>query len=143
MTTPGTTGAVLDAVTVRGGELWAVGQTDDAAHQGHPLVAHLHNGAWTASVPTGIGSAFTLLTGVAVSDDAVWAAGTYFDTATGQRTLIIRNDGSGWQTVNAPSPGAGDNVFGGIAATGNDVWAVGYDKTGAGRDPLIEYHHGG
>jgi hypothetical protein len=140
--TPGITGAVLDAVAVRHGELWAVGQTDDAAHQGHPLVAHFHNGAWTASVPTGIGSAFTILTGVAVSDEGVWAAGTYFDTATGQRTLIIRNDGSGWQSVNAPSPGSGDNVFGGIAATGHDVWAVGYDKTGNGRDPLIEYHHG-
>ncbi|HEV7900221.1 MAG TPA: alkaline phosphatase family protein [Planosporangium sp.] len=141
--TAGTTGAVLTGVAVRNGEVWAVGQTDDAAHQGHPLVEHLRNGAWSATTPSGIGSAFTNLTGVTVADRTVWTAGTSFDSATGlQKALIARYDEAGWHTVDAPNPGAGDNVFGAIAATGDDVWAVGYDKTGSGRDPLIEHHHG-
>lgn len=142
--TPGTTGAVLDGVAVRGGDVWAVGQTDSATQQGRPLIGHLHDGSWTATVPPSVGSPFTNLTAVTVAQNTVWAAGTYFDPATAtQKTLVVRQDRGGPQAVQAPSPGSGDNVFGGISATGQNVWAVGYDKNGSGRDPLIEYHHGG
>jgi hypothetical protein len=139
--TPGSTGAVLDGVAVRGEDVWTVGQTDNAVQQGRPLIGHLHNGSWTEAAATGIGSPFTNLTGVTVAANTVWAAGTYFDPASAtQKTLIVRQDRGGPHAVNAPSPGSGDNVLGGISATGQGVWAVGYDKNGSGRDPLIEYH---
>jgi len=138
-TVPGT--GVLDAVAVHGKDVWAVGQTDDAARQAHPLVLRRNEGAWTATVPAGIGAPFTNVTGVAVSGGTTWLAGTYFNATTGlQHTLIARNDGTGWHAVAAPDPGTGDKVLGAIAATGGDLWAVGYDKTATARDPLIEHH---
>jgi hypothetical protein len=137
----GTGGALLDGVSALGGEVWAVGQTDNATRQGRPLVAHLHEGEWTAAAPMGVGSAFTNLTGVAVAADGVWAVGTFFDPAAErQRVLVAHHDGTGWHPVDAPDPGTGDTVLGGVAASGGDVWAVGYDKADSGRDPLIESH---
>jgi hypothetical protein len=49
---------VLDAVAVQGNDVWAVGQTDDAAHQAHPLVLRRVGADWTAAVPAGIGAPF-------------------------------------------------------------------------------------
>ncbi|MCW2948448.1 MAG: Phosphoesterase family protein [Actinoallomurus sp.] len=134
---------VLQGVAVRGGEVWAVGQTDDAAHQGRPLSTHLSHGHWTTTVNPGLGAAFSNINGVAIAGNTAWAVGTYYDAASDhQLTLVARNDGSGWKAVNAPNPGTGDKVLGGIAAAGGSAWAVGYDKTDSGRSPLIEVHHG-
>lgn len=138
---PATSGGYLTGVAVAGGQMWAVGQTNDAAHQGRPLIQHLQDGRWTEVEPAGLGSAFTNLTGVAVASDGVWASGTYFDPAASvQKTLIARYDGTSWQQVAAPDPGTGDRVLGGIAAVGAHAWTVGYDKASNGRDPLIESH---
>jgi hypothetical protein len=37
----GLTGGLLQGVTVHGGQVWAVGQSDDGTHQARPLVEHL------------------------------------------------------------------------------------------------------
>ena len=132
---------LLQGVAVHGDEVWAVGQTDDAAHQARPLSVHLDHGRWTATVASGIGSAFSNLNGVAIAGGTAWAVGTYYDAAQDkQLTLIARNSGSGWTAVGAPNPGTGDKVLGGISAADGLIWAVGYDKTDAGRSPLIELH---
>jgi hypothetical protein len=135
-------GAVLDAVTVRGGEMWAVGQTDNATAQARPLIVHVHNGHAGSSVLGTTGSSFSNMTGVAATDQAVWAVGTFFDATSGnQRTLVLRHDGGGWHTVPAPSPGTGDAILGAVAASGDDVWAVGTAETDS-NDALVERHHG-
>src|SRR5262249_21395893 len=51
----GLTGGLLQGVTIHAGQVWAVGQSDDAAHQARPLVEHLRNGKWTAQQPAGLG----------------------------------------------------------------------------------------
>ena len=141
----GVEGALLQGVTVKGGEVWAVGQSDDATHQAFPFVEHRDaaTGSWHAQELTGIAGPFSDVTGVALDDNGVaWLVGSYFDPASGNElTLVARNGGHGWQQVAAPNPGTGDKVLGGIATAGGDVWAVGYDKTDIGRSPLIEAHH--
>jgi Phosphoesterase family len=140
-TVPGA--GLLDGVAVHGGQVWAVGQTDDAVHQGRPLVAHLHDGRWDSEVLGTLGAPFSNLTGIAVAGDGTpWAVGTYFDAASGnQHTLVARHDGTGWHAVPAPSPGTGDAVLGGLAAHGTALWAVGFAKTD-GRDPIVLVHQG-
>ncbi|HXA61046.1 MAG TPA: alkaline phosphatase family protein [Streptosporangiaceae bacterium] len=132
----------LQGVAVHGGDVWAVGQTDDSAHQARPLSLHLSQGHWTATIASGLGSGFSNINGVTLVGNTAWAAGTYYDAASDkQLTLIARNDGSGWKAVNAPNPGTGDKVLGGISAGDGLIWAVGYDKTDTGRSALIELHH--
>ena len=130
----GTAAGLLNAVAVRNGQVWAVGQTDDATDAARGLVVHNAGRAWTSTVLTGVGTAFTDLTGAAIADDGPWAVGTYYDSTAGrQQTLVLHGD----SVVAAPSPGTGDAVLGGISAAGRDVWASGFDKTDSGRDPLI------
>jgi len=142
--TAGVEGALLQGVAVRNGEIWAVGQSDDAAHQAFPFVEHRDaaTGVWHAQQPTGIAGPFSDVTGVALDDNGVaWLGGSYFDPASGNElTLVARSSGHGWRQVAAPNPGTGDKVLGGIGAADGDVWAVGYDKTDTGRSPLIELH---
>jgi hypothetical protein len=134
-------GAVLDAVTIRGGEVWAVGQTDNPTDQARPLVVHVHNGHTESSVLADTGSSFSNMTGVVATDRTLWAVGTFFDATSGnQDTLVLRNDGAGWHTVPAPSPGTGDAILGAVAASGDDVWAVGADEIDS-RDGLVLRHH--
>ncbi len=141
--TAGATGALLQGVAVKDGQVWAVGQTDDAAHQARPFIEHLRGGVWHAQIATSLGSGFSDVAGVAVSGDTAWLVGSYFDEASGSElTLVARSDGSGWHAVAAPNPGTGDKVLGGVSAVGGDVWAVGFDKTDLGRSPLIEVHTG-
>jgi len=137
----GVTGGLLQAVAVRGGQVWAVGQSDDAAHQAFPLIEHFSHGTWTATQPPGLGTGFSDINGVTVAGSTVWLVGEYLDAATGlQHTLIAGNTGNGWQQVPAPNPGTGDKTLGGISAAGASAWAVGYFKTNIGRSPLIEMH---
>jgi hypothetical protein len=148
--TPAISGAaLLQGVSVRGGQVWAVGQSDDAQHQAKRFVLHLdHGGAWTAETPSGLGAAFSDVTGVTATEDGAWLVGTYFDATAGKQVpLLAKHDGGGsgsggWHAVAAPDPGTGDTVFGGVASAGENVWAVGYAKTDAGRSPLIELHRG-
>jgi hypothetical protein len=130
----GAGGGLLDGVAVKGGQVWAVGQTDDAANTGRGLVLHGVNGAWTSTVLTGVGSAFSNLTGVAIADDGPWAVGTFYDSAAGRQQTLVLHNGA---VVAAPSPGTGDAVLGGISAAGHDLWAAGFDKAASGRDPLL------
>jgi hypothetical protein len=130
-------GAVLDAVTVRGGEVWAVGQTDNATAQARPLIVHIHNGQSDDSVLGTTGSPFSNMTGVVATDQAIWAVGTFADAASGnQRALVLRQSGDGWHAVPAPSPGTGNAILGAIAASGEDLWAVGTAETDS-NDPLV------
>jgi len=132
---------LLQGVAVRGHEVWAVGQTDDATHQARPLVLHLDHGSWTAQLPAGVGSGFSNVSGVTVAGHTVWLVGSALNQASGnQLTVVARNDGAGWQRVAAPNPGSGDRIFGGVAAVDGTAWAVGAYDTSAGRAPLIEVH---
>jgi hypothetical protein len=134
-------GAVLDAVTVHGDEVLAVGQTDNAIAQARPLIVSVHNGHADSSVLGTTGSSFSNMTGVVATDQTDWAVGTFFDATSGnQDTLVLRHDGGGWHAVPAPSPGTGDAILGAVAATGDDVWAVGTAETDS-RDPLVQRHH--
>jgi len=144
---------VLDAVTIRNGQVWAAGQTDDASRTARPLIEHLDPAgrATRRTVQTG-GTGFANLNGIAVDPTGtVWASGTVFDPAGTydgspggvQQTLILRRDPSGWHRINAPSPGSADRVLGGMIATGRHLITVGYFKAPAGRQPLIETHHVG
>ncbi len=145
----GRTGALLDAVTARRGQVWAAGQTDDAAHRGQPLVGHLTAGHVTLAPLTSVGGDFSILNGIAIDHrGTAWASGAFFDprgtfdgTPGGvQQTLILRHDPTGWHRVNAPSPGTADRVLGGMTVAGNELITVGYFKTPDGRQPLIEHH---
>jgi hypothetical protein len=137
----GLTGALLQGVAISGRQVWAVGQSDDAADQARPLVEDLAHGTWTAQLLTGLGSGFSNVTGVAVVDGTVWLVGSALDEASGnQLTLVARNTGSGWQAVAAPNPGNGDRILGGISAAGGSAWAVGAFDTDTGRNPLVEIH---
>lgn len=142
MPTGGLAGGLLQAVAVHGRQVWAVGQSDDAAHQARPLVEHLRHGTWTAQRPPGLGTSFSDIDGVAFASGTVWLVGSAFDSATGnQLTVIARNDGAGWRQVAAPNPGNGDTILGGISAAGGTAWAAGAFDTDTGRNPLIERHH--
>lgn len=143
------TGALLDAVTTSRGQVWAAGQTDDAAHRGRPLIGHLTRQHVTLSTLTSVGAGFTNLNGVAVDEHGTaWASGTTFDPTGSydglpggvQQTLILRHDPSGWHRVRAPSPGTADRVLGGMTSTGDQLITVGYFKTPTRRQPLIERH---
>ena len=58
------------------GEVWAVGQTDDAAHQATPLIEHLSGGVWTASERASLGSGFSDINGVAIVGGTAWLVGS-------------------------------------------------------------------
>jgi hypothetical protein len=137
----GLTGSLLQGVAVRGSQVWAVGQSDDGAHQARPLVEHLSHGRWSAQRLTGIGSGFSNITGVTIDGGTVWLVGSALDKASGnQLSVVARNSGGGWQQVNAPNPGNGDRILGGIASAGGRAWAVGAFDTDAGRSPFVELH---
>jgi hypothetical protein len=139
---PGVNAAFLQGVSVKDGEVWAVGQTDDSKHQAVPFVEHFGHGAWSAQTAADLGAPFSDVAGVtATGDGTAWMAGTYYDDAAGKQVpQLARHDASGWHAVAAPDPGTGDTVFGGISSAQGRVWAVGYAKTDAGRSPLIELH---
>jgi hypothetical protein len=63
---PGASAALLQGVTAKDGQVWAVGQTDDAKHQAFPFVEHLAGGHWTAETLHNVGTSFSDITGVAV-----------------------------------------------------------------------------
>lgn len=138
----GVSGALLQSVSVKDGEVWAVGQTDDLKHQAVPFVEHYAHGTWTAQTAADLGAPFSDVTAVtATADGTAWMAGTYYDDAAGKQVpLLARHDKTGWHSVTAPDPGSGDTVFGGLGSAGGQVWAVGYAKTSLGRSPLIELH---
>lgn len=147
-TTGSPAAGLLDTVTARRGQVWAAGQTDDAAHRGRPLIAHLAGGRINLSALAQVAD-FSNLNGVAVdANGTAWASGTAFDPngrydgAPGgvQQTLILRHDRTGWHRVSAPSPGTADRVLGGMIAVRHEVLAVGYFKATTGRQPLIERH---
>jgi hypothetical protein len=125
---------------VHDGQVWAVGQTDNAAQQAYPVVEHLANGHWSAQVLHNVGAAFSDITGVAVDAHGTpWLVGTNYDAAKGKQVPVVAEDTSaGWTPVAAPDPGTGDTVLGGISAAGGDLWTVGFAETSAGRSPLIE-----
>ena len=139
---PGVNAALLQSVSVKNGEVWAAGQTDDIRHQAVPFVEHFAHGAWTSQVAPELGAPFSDVTAItATGDGAAWMAGTYYDATAGKQVpLLARHDAGGWHNVAAPDPGTGDTVLGGLSAAGGKVWAVGYAKTDAGRSPLVELH---
>jgi hypothetical protein len=141
--THGTASALLDSVVGSDGKVWAVGETDDPAMGGHPLVEEFKDGVWTTVDLPPAGSKFISLWGVAAANDKVWAVGTFVDPTSGNNeTLIFRHDETGWSVVIGPNPGSGSNLLGGIASSGDDgsLWAVGiFDDEGSNL-PLIERH---
>jgi hypothetical protein len=136
---PAVPGTVLQGVTIHQGQVWAVGQTDNAAQQAYPVVEHLANGHWSAHVLHDVGTAFSDITGVAVdARGTAWLVGTDYDATKGRQVPVVAEDTSaGWTPVAAPDPepGAGDTVLGGISAAAGDLWTVGFDKTSVGRSP--------
>lgn len=140
---------LLDAVTVQGGQVWAAGQTDSLAETARPLVARLGGDRPTYEVVRNSGAPFSNLNGItADGHGGVWATGTRFDpsgTYDGQpggvqQTLVLERTSQGWVDVGAPSPGTADRVLGQVVDTGTELLTGGYDKTPAGRAPLVEAH---
>ncbi|MEY9862200.1 hypothetical protein ABH935_007845 [Catenulispora sp. GAS73] len=139
---PGADAALLQSVSVRDGEVWAVGQTDDSTHQAVPFVEHFAHGVWTEQTAANLGAPFSDVTAVtATGKDNAWLAGTYYSDAAGKQVpALAHHDATGWHPIAAPDPGSGDTVLGGLSTAGGQVWAVGFAKTAAGRSPLIELH---
>jgi hypothetical protein len=135
---------LLDGVTVSGGEVWAVGESDSPAG-GVPLIEHLQNGAWsTEHLPALPGGAnWGNLYGVAVAQGAVWAVGTFVDTSTDNNdVLVLHGTGGTWTIDNAPNAGGAgfSDIPGGITAIDGQLWLAGMYTTATSSEiPLIEH----
>jgi hypothetical protein len=113
----------LDAVTVAGGDVWAVGSTggNDIFN---PLVVRLFGGHWYFDpVPTPKGGA---LWGVAAtSPSSVWAYGHNNENLTG---ALLHWTGAAWRSVSFPLQSSHAILVSIAADPAGTVWVVGYHK---------------
>mgnify|MGYP001401791790 CR=1 FL=1 len=131
---------LLDGVTVHGGQVWTVGESDSPA-AGRPLIEHLAGGHWSVvSLPASVGSVWTNLYGVTVTGGATWAVGTYVDPKTdNNNALVLSGVGNHWTVDPAPDPGSGSNIPGGITTIDGQMWIAGMYDNGGSELPLIEH----
>jgi hypothetical protein len=137
---------MLHGVTVSGGQVFAVGESDSPA-AGNALVLREAGGHWSTehlpSLPSNA-SNWANLYSVAAAGGAVYAVGTYVDNATDANDLLVLKaplDGDGvgkWTVEGAPIPGSGSNIAGGIAVAGVHLWMAGTMDDGGGRLPMVE-----
>jgi phosphoesterase family protein len=132
---------MLDAVTARGGQVWAAGEAD-GPRGGRPIVEDRLGGKWqTAHLPASAGSNWTDLYGLATAGGSAWAVGTFVDPKTdNNQTLILRGTGNRWSVDPGPNPGTnGSNILGGITAIDGQLWAAGIYDNGGSELPLAEH----
>jgi hypothetical protein len=134
---------MLAGVTVSGGTVWVVGESDSPA-AGRPLVERYSDGRWTVpAMPTITdGTNWTNLYSVTVTGGTVWAAGTYVDPATDNNNALLLSapvSGGPWSVATGPQPGSGSNILGGITTIDGQMWAAGIYDDGGSRLPLVEH----
>jgi hypothetical protein len=135
---------LFDGVTVSGGQVWAVGESDTPSG-GEPLVEHLQNGHWSTGHLPALpdGANWGNLYGVAVGQGSVWAVGTFVDPATDNNNLLVlRLTGGTWTINNAPNAGGPGftDIPGGITNVDGQLWMAGtYTTATSSRLPLIEH----
>jgi hypothetical protein len=138
---------LFDGVTVSGGQVWAVGESDtDGPAGGEPLIEHFVPGhGWSVAHLPALpdGANWGNLYGVAVGQGSVWAAGTFVDPATdNNNVLVLRFTGGKWTINNAPNAGGtgGTDIPGGITNIGGHLWMAGtYTTSSSNNLPLIEH----
>jgi len=107
-------------------DVWAVGQDQDPARLGGPLILHYDGHEWAAiDAPAATGQAW-LNDVVCAARDDVWAVGAHQPTGGGIGPLILHFDGSSWARVEPP-PTAGASVLLAVTArAGQGAWAGGF-----------------
>jgi hypothetical protein len=142
---------ILNGVTGRGGDVWAVGyhwETVGGALEFRTLAEH-YNGSRFVIVPTPdreTAPAVDILDGIAgVSPSDLWAVGTSSPPGLPDQTLIEHWNGSTWSIVTSPNPGGRGDILQGVAAvSANDVWTVGarQDVSSFFQRPMAEHWNG-
>jgi len=132
---------LLGVTAISAGDVWAVGDFQNASGVFQTLTEHWNGTAWSiVASPSGVGPEAELLGVAAVSTSDVWAVGD-----SGSNTLIERWNGTSWAVVASPSPsGTLFNTLAGAAVvSANDIWAVGQSQNSSGIPAtLIEQWNG-
>ncbi|MFI6991567.1 hypothetical protein [Nonomuraea wenchangensis] len=128
--------SVFNAISVKDGQLWAVGSLGDLKS---PLIHHEvlgdHGSGWSETPDIPLGE----LKGVWQSSPSdVWAVGTVHSHGdNGNRPLLMHFDGSRWSTVRVPIL---KGELHDVTALGeNDVWISGVDADHAGQVLFLHY----
>jgi hypothetical protein len=133
---------LLGVAAVAGGDVWAVGWSQDPAgpqYVKRTLIERFDGNSWSIvpSLNPGNDILSVLYAVSAVSADDVWAVGSTNDGSLPSRTLIEHWDGTRWSIVPSPNPDSQLNELRGVTAiSANNVWAVGYRNGTKTETPL-------
>lgn len=107
-------------------DVWAVGQDQDPAGLGGPLIVHYDGHAWTAvAAPVGAGQGW-LGDIVCAARDDVWAVGIDLPAGGGVGPLILHFDGTSWARVAPPATATSTRLNAVTARAGHGAWAGGF-----------------
>jgi hypothetical protein len=123
-------------------DVWAVGESYNAAtYTSSTLIEHYNGTKWSI-VPSPSPGTNGTLTGVTTSNASnnVWAVGYYRPTGSStSQTLTLNWNGSTWNTVASPNGSTGSSVLSSVATTPGAaiVQAVGYTGVYQALNPLV------
>jgi hypothetical protein len=123
-------------------DVWAVGESYNAAtYTSSTLIEHWNGTKWSI-VPSPSPGSGAALTGVTTSNASnnVWAVGYYTPTGSSTaQTLTLNWNGSTWNKVASPNGSTGSSVLASVATTPGAaiVQAVGYTGVYQALNPLV------
>jgi hypothetical protein len=123
-------------------DVWAVGESYNAAtYTSSTLIEHWNGTKWSI-VPSPSPGSNAALTGVTTSNASnnVWAVGDYTPAGSStSQTLTLNWNGSTWNTVASPNGSTGSSVLASVATTPGAaiVQAVGYTGVYQALNPLV------
>jgi plastocyanin len=133
---PGAGNNVLNGISGIGGNLWAVGNYQQAASDpSQNLVLRYTGSSWIQDAVLNPGSQANSLDEVAVTSDAeVWAVGWQSSSGAIQEGVVLRRDMSAgtWTLLQSPTSGVHSPLHDVAVIAPGQVWAVGEYATGSG-----------
>lgn len=126
-------GALFAVAATGPDDVWAVGQDQDPAHLGGPLILHHDGHAWSTVDAPATGQSWLTDVAAAAPDD-VWAVGGEQTPSGGIGPLIAHFDGSAWASVDPPATAAPTVLQAVVARAGHGAWAGGF------ADPALRDH---
>jgi hypothetical protein len=134
---------VLAAVSsASSGDVWAVGQAEDANGNAQALIEHWNGTGW-GLVPSPTILESNLLGVAAISATNAWAVGSLLTRSSGQQALIEHWNGVRWSRVKSPVTSSGAVLNAVTVVDRGDVWAVGESLTdGSTAQTLTEHWDG-
>jgi hypothetical protein len=128
--------------SVSAGDVWAVGQAEDANGNGQALIEHWNGTAWSV-VPNPTILESNLRGVAAVSAADVWAVGSSLTRASGQQALIEHWNGVRWTRVKSPVTGPGTVLNAVTVVSRTNIWAVGEFLAGGATAQTLTEHWDG